>query len=92
MPAMPTISPPRTLRLMSWKAPPDKCLTASAPADCIGPAPFAGNTLVTVRPTISRSISSSDISAIGAEPLTSPSRITVTRSAICRTSCNRCEI
>ena len=65
---------------------PDKFLTASLMPSALSPALLCGNTLVTVRPTISRSICSSDISLIGADPRISPSRSTVTRSAISRTS------
>ena len=86
MPAMPTISPPCAVKSDIVEAARRRSFVDGelARSASLTPAPFAReHAASTVLPTISRSISSSDISAIGAEPRTSPSRMTVTRSAIC---------
>ncbi len=85
---MPTISPPRTVKLTSWVVGLRVRLRTSStsPRTSLG---SLGKSSVMVRPTIMRMSSPSLTSATGFEPTKWPSRSTVTRSASSKTSWSR---
>ena len=90
-PASPTISPARTVKVMSRNTPARVSPSTSSTTSPTSAGSF-GNSSVTSRPTIWRTSSSTVVSAIGVVSMYEPSRITVTVSQRANTSSKRCEM
>jgi len=84
------ISPLRALNEMFSKPWPLKPSTRNSGASSVASVYFGGNVASSVRPMIMARRSASEISATAAVPRSLPSRKTVTRSAISRTSASLC--